>query len=65
MAARGTGMTIGRVTLRHDGTWQVFLGQAKCGYAEDPEAGMWACIRAWMQGTDGARLCGAGFRAEA
>jgi hypothetical protein len=65
MDTHGVGGAIGRVMLRHDGTWQIFLGQAKCGYAENPEAGMWACVRAWMQCPDAARLCGAGFREEA
>jgi len=65
MDTHGTGMVIGRVMLRHDGTWQVFLGQETRGYAEGPEAGMWACIRAWMESPAGGRLCGAAFKAEA
>jgi hypothetical protein len=65
MNTHGAGTVIGRVMLRHDGTWQAFLRQATCGYAEDPEAGMWACIRAYMKSPADAQLCGAGFRAEA
>jgi hypothetical protein len=39
--------------LRRDETWQVFLGQVKCGHAEDAEAGMWACVCAWMRALTG------------
>jgi hypothetical protein len=62
MDTRGAGVAIGRVMLRHDGSWGIYTGQQSCGYAEDPEAAMWACIRAWLTGPAGARLVGAGFR---
>ena len=32
----GCGYAIGRVMLRHDGTWQVFLGADTHGYAQTP-----------------------------
>lgn len=62
MDTGGAGAGIGRVMLRPDGTWGVWVGQEPCGYAENAEAGMWACVRAWLNSPAGTRLLGAGFR---
>jgi hypothetical protein len=54
MDTRGCGYVIGRVMLRRDGTWRVYMnpGQEPRGDAKDAECAIWLCVRAWLNGPE-------------